>query len=127
MAPGIAPANERYGRLAELREPMARATNRIDNRDLVGIGTPLKMTTGAVTGGAGGAATGWIAAILDAPTPKARLARAIDALRKNPVLSADAQYAAFVRQLAAEAGVTNSLLFGEDQTPSQNTLMLMGY
>jgi hypothetical protein len=109
MAPEIAPVNERYGRLAELREPLARSINRIDNRDLIGIGAPLKTVTGAVTGGPGGTLLGALAGAVDAPMQKARIAQMLERGRVNNLFAPDASYNALLRQLAAESGSINAL------------------
>lgn len=114
LVPEVADVNRKYGQLAELREPLSRSVNRIDNRDLIGIGVPLKMAAGATVGGPAGGLLGNLAGFFDAPIPKAKLAQALEQLRVNPLLAQDAQYMALVRHLAAESGQVTPGLIQDD-------------
>lgn len=74
--------NRQEGRLLELRDPLVRSSGRIENRNIMGISAPINIGAGAAAGGAGGAAAGTIMSILEHPKAKARLAIALENLRK---------------------------------------------
>lgn len=80
--PELKTLNAKEGALIKLLESIERSAARIGNRDLVGIGLPIKGTTGGVVAGGPGAAAGIIGGILDTPTVKARLAIALEKARK---------------------------------------------
>jgi hypothetical protein len=81
--PEIKPLNERMGRLMELEEELPQSVKRIENRDVGGIGAPIRTMKGAVVGEATGipllgatlAAKNAIEAHLDRPLQKARRAQ----------------------------------------------------
>lgn len=84
MFPEISALNAREGALIELRGVLEDAVNRIENRDVVGIGAPIKIATGAaVGGGAGAGLAGVLAAFDNFPKVKARVALAIEKARKE--------------------------------------------
>lgn len=66
--------NRELGKLLKLKDPLQRSAARIENRDVIGIGAPIKMATGATTGGAAGVAAGAGLSVLDHPKIKAALA-----------------------------------------------------
>lgn len=115
--------NARQGELLELQAPLQRSANRIANRNLISIDTPLKVGTGSILGqaldavipGSGalaGAALGGTASILGNPKVKAWMAIQLEQLRKtgdvqafirnNPHLS-QAEVAAYVAQAMSNA------------------------
>lgn len=71
--PELKALNAKDGALFDLNRALAQAANRIGNRDVMGIGIPIKTE-------AFGAA-GFLAGLMDAPGVKARLAIAIDKAR----------------------------------------------
>lgn len=90
LAPGISEANQAWGRRANLREILDGPVARIQNRDLVGIGVPMKATAGAVMGGDFAPLTGLLGATmgaLDAPTNKVRAAMALNRWGQMPILT----------------------------------------
>lgn len=52
--PGIKDLNAREGRALTLAEAMDRATNRIENRDVIGIGAPIASMAASAAGAPGG-------------------------------------------------------------------------
>lgn len=83
QVPGVKQANAQWGAMQEVKTPLARSVNRIANRDMIGIGAPIKVGAGAASGGIPGAIAGAVAGIADAPVPKAHLARAARALENS--------------------------------------------
>lgn len=86
--PEIKGVNRLYGDLEHLKGALDRPVSRIQNRDMVGIGVPIKATAGAMLGGDYGllgGATGGMLGMLDAPTNKARLALALHRWRNQPI------------------------------------------
>lgn len=63
--------NARQGRLLSLRESIEKPAGRIERRDAIGIGAPIKALTGEAVGGKPGALFGLMQGIMDAPKPKA--------------------------------------------------------
>lgn len=66
--------NKEMGELLELRDPISRSAGRIENRNIIGIDTPIKIVAGAGAGGAPGAAGGAFMSMIEHPKVKARLA-----------------------------------------------------
>lgn len=66
--------NRQYGEFVDLAEPLQRSASRIDNRNLVGIDTPLNIGAGGAAGGPAGVALGAGVSILEYPKVKAALA-----------------------------------------------------
>jgi hypothetical protein len=85
VMPEIKQLNANEGELIKLREAIQRSANRISNRDLMGLGAPVKAGAGGVVGGPEGAVAGYILGILDTPAIKSRLAIAADRLRSKGV------------------------------------------
>lgn len=83
--PEIASLNKADSALLELEGVIEKAASRISNRDLVGIGVPIKATATAAGDAAGGALPGLLAGIIDTPTIKAKIAVAINNARKTDV------------------------------------------
>lgn len=95
IVPEIKDVNRQYGGLEMVADKLPRSVSRIDNRDMIGIGVPIKAGTGAAIGesigsfmgapGVGGAAGGFLGSsigALDAPRVKSALALAL-ARNKN--------------------------------------------
>lgn len=73
--PEIKDLNAQQGNLMSLDAPLERAVRRIDNHQLIGLGTPVMATAGAAVGGAPGAAVaGLLKMIVDQPEFKSKLA-----------------------------------------------------
>jgi hypothetical protein len=82
FAPEVAPINKRWGQIEQAEPVLERAAARIGNRDLIGLGVPVKAGLGAAVGGAPGAMLGAATGALDTPMIKARLGRSLEKLRE---------------------------------------------
>lgn len=103
FVPEIAETNRRWGDIEQALPEVERAANRIGNRDIMGIGVPVKMSAGgALLGGAPGAVLGGLTGMLDTPVTKARLARSLEKWRTNK----HEKPWTLERALAAQAGRT---------------------
>jgi len=102
VMPEIKQMNASEGAMIELREAIEKSAARINNRDILGIGTPLKVMTGQYIGHLPGAATGLVLSVLETPRVKAKLA--IVANRLNTKGVKIKPNAALMRLLASEAG-----------------------
>lgn len=90
IVPEIADVNRQYGDLSNLRDILDGPVARIQNRDMVGIGVPIKMSAGSLlTGDYGvlGGAAGGLLGVLDAPTNKARAALALHRWGTQPLMT----------------------------------------
>jgi len=85
LVPEVKDLNRKYGELVELIEPLTRAAGRVGNRDIGGIGAPIKIGAGATAGGVPGAILGGIAGILDTPTIKSGIAIGLNDLQKQRI------------------------------------------
>ena len=75
LDPALAQLNAAYGNVSEVQRKIQNpAAARVGNRDLIGIGAPIKAAAGAATGGGPGAVLGALQGIIDAPTIKSNLA-----------------------------------------------------
>jgi hypothetical protein len=76
IIPEIKGMNESYGPLKELHKAIDRVAGRITNRDILGIGIPIKTGAGyAAAGGSPlGAGAGLVWGLLDTPVVKAKMA-----------------------------------------------------
>jgi len=66
--------NKQIGDLLELKKPLGKASGRIENRDIIGIGPPIKIGAAGAAGGDIGAGVGLLASIFENPHVKARMA-----------------------------------------------------
>ena len=82
---GIAPRNAQAGDLLDLRDPLTRSANRIDNRDFIGIDPVAKAGLGGLVAGDMGIAAGTAAAVAGYPKNKAVLAIMLEQLRKPEI------------------------------------------
>lgn len=83
IIPEIKTLNKNEGALIELNKALEKSASRISNRDLIGIGVPLKGLAGGVVGGGKGAAAFIALALLDTPQVKAKLAIVANQLKKK--------------------------------------------
>ena len=72
--PELKSINTQYGALKELQPNLQKAVGRIENRDLMSIGSPLKIGSGAAVGGIPGALLGYGLSLLDSPKIKGKAA-----------------------------------------------------
>ena len=87
LDPRLAGLNEQYGNIKDVQKLQNPATVRVGNRDLIGIGGPIKTGAGAMASGDVGAGLGLIASMFDAPTIKTNLgigANRAGQLLRNP-------------------------------------------
>jgi hypothetical protein len=83
--PEVKELNKLYGDIAQVQKKLQiPASNRIGNRDLIGIGAPIKAGAGAAMSGSVGAAAGVLAGLMDTPSIKASLG--INARRAGKVV-----------------------------------------
>lgn len=93
LIPEIKQLNKEEGALIELWDALESKANRITNRDLIGIGIPVKMGTGAgvgymfggEVGGAVGSQIGLALGIFDVPQVKSKLALVVNRLREDGI------------------------------------------
>ncbi len=93
LVPEVKQLNAKEGALIELRDAIERSAARIKNRDIMGIGVPIKIGSGGAIGGmaAGGAGAtvggslGLLWGVIDTPIVKSKLAIAINNLRKKGI------------------------------------------
>lgn len=86
LIPEIKSANKNWGELVKLQEAMTKVANRVTNRDLMGIGMPIKAIAGGTAGGVPGLMGGIALGIIDAPTVKSRIAILLNKLEKQGLL-----------------------------------------
>jgi hypothetical protein len=79
--------NRSLGELLELKAPLTRSAGRIENRNIISIDAPIKIGAGAAAGGAAGGSAGTLAAILEHPKMKARIALKLRDLQDKGLLS----------------------------------------
>jgi len=72
--PELKSINTQYGALKELQPNLQRAVGRIENRDLMGLGTTAKTGAGGALGGIPGALVGFGQSLLDSPKIKGKVA-----------------------------------------------------
>jgi len=72
LIPEIQAINKELGALKELKDPLLRSAARIENKDFVSLGSPVKVMAGEAVGGAAGAGAGFLAGMYEGN--KAKLA-----------------------------------------------------
>ena len=90
LVPGVSVPNRRMGELLELREPLQRSVNRINNRNPISLSQVIAGSAGAGAGGFPGAAVGLLASTLNSPMNQARLGIGLERMRqvpRNPIRS----------------------------------------
>ena len=85
IIPEVKQLNAEEGALIDLKDALQRSASRISNRDILGIGAPIKAGAGGAAGGAPGAAAGLVIGLIDTPAVKSRLAVVVEKLRKNGI------------------------------------------
>lgn len=85
IVPEIKYLNKREGELIELQEALQKAANRITNRDLLGIGLPIKVAAGGIPGGVRGAILGLTLGLIDTPSVKSKMALVINKLKDKGI------------------------------------------
>ena len=83
LYPELKTLNLRDQGLIELQQEIERAIGRINNSQIIGIGTPIGVEAGGALLGKPGAYAGLLRGILNQPTMKSRLAFALDRARKK--------------------------------------------
>ena len=83
LYPELRELGKEEGALIALQDSLEKAVKRINNRDVVGIGIPIKGVMGASVGGPQGGAIGLVSGLLDTPIVKARLAHALYKAREG--------------------------------------------
>lgn len=102
--PEIKELNRKEGALIDLKKQLEKSASRIANRDLIGIGVPIKGSLGAATGGPIGAAAMAGIGMLDTPKVKARLAIVANRLREKGIMfSEDSNLSKFLNLAPGEA------------------------
>lgn len=105
--PELKDLNAKQSELFDLQPQLERAIGRIDNHQLIGLGTPMATTAGAAMANSAkaGLAAGILKTVLDNPMLKSRLAIALNAAGKGRVsMSAvNAKIAAITSSLAANS------------------------
>ncbi len=97
LIPEIKQLNANEGALLDLKKVLRKSSKRISNRDLSGIGVPIKSTAGANVGKAVGdllgmnleplgVAGGIALALMDTPLIKAKLAIVLNTLKKRGIV-----------------------------------------
>jgi hypothetical protein len=84
--PEIKDLNKKEGALIELKKQLEKSASRISNRDLIGIGVPIKGGAGGAIGGPAGMGAGLILGLFDTPQVKAKLAIVANRLKKQGVV-----------------------------------------
>jgi len=84
--PEIKELNKKEGALIELKKQLEKSASRISNRDLIGIGIPIKGGAGGAIGGPAGMGAGLILGLFDTPQVKAKLAIVANRLKKQGVV-----------------------------------------
>lgn len=106
--------NQQQGQLLELLPNLQRSAARIENRDLLGLGAPIKVGAGGVVGNELGALGGAATSILD--MPKAKAAMALDLYKKQRqgigMFLDNNTRNALLRQMLEEQGQYNTQLPG---------------
>lgn len=87
--PEIKNLNKQEGALIELKKQLEKSASRISNRDLIGIGVPIKGGAGGAVAGPAGMAGGLILGLFDTPQVKAKLAIVANRLKKKGVILDD--------------------------------------
>ena len=111
IIPEIKLLNATEGALIDLQTHIERASARITNRDLLGIGMPIKGTMGGVVGGYPGATAGLALGLLDTPIVKSKIAIVLNRLKKQGIKVVPS--AAIGRLTAVKAGEVKKALTQE--------------
>lgn len=119
--PEIKQLNKNEGALIALIKELEKSASRISNRDLLGIGVPIKGGAGGAFGGLPGAIVGVGIGLFDTPQVKAKLAIVLNSLKKKGVvLSKDSLLAKFL-DIAPGGGVATLRQSGKLEQLQENT------
>jgi hypothetical protein len=80
--PELKALGQKEGAYLALNQSLENAVKRIQNRDIIGIGTPIAAGAGGIIAGTPGAFVGFLARVVDMPQVKARLAIALNRAAK---------------------------------------------
>lgn len=107
VVPSVAALNKRQGSLIELLPNLQRSAARIENRDILGIGGPIKIGGGSAIGGDAGAIVGAGQSIFEMPKVKAATALELYKRQQAPLQAfyANNPAMALLRQLAQQQGM----------------------
>ncbi|MCK5614459.1 hypothetical protein KAR91_72010, partial [Candidatus Pacearchaeota archaeon] len=108
------------GSLIALRKEIEKSASRISNRDMAGIGVPIKGGAGGVVGGKLGMAIGLGIGLLDTPTIKAKLAIVANSLKKKGVVLADDSLLKQYLEIAPGLTAVQSRLAGKLKEINEN-------
>lgn len=89
LFPEIKQLNRNEGSLIQLRKELEKVSSRISNRDLLGIGVPIKGGAGGAVAGVPGLVSGLAVGLFDTPQVKAKLAVVLNSLQKKGAVLAD--------------------------------------
>lgn len=110
--PELQGLNAQQSKLYDLEEQLNRAVGRIDNHQLIGLGTPMATTAATAIGNSAkaGMAAGILKTVLDNPMIKSKIAIALNAAGKGkiPMSAANARIAAVTAALAANGSTNDS-------------------
>lgn len=116
--PELSTLNSQEGKLIDLDGALEKAVSRIDNHQLIGIGTPLAMGAGGVVaGGTGGMVAGIMKGIIDNPVVKSKLAIGLSKAARGNASWADVN--AKVGAYSAALGNAASAPTNDDQKSQQ--------
>lgn len=106
VVPSVAELNKRQGALIELLPNLQRSAARIENRDILGIGGPIKIGSGSALGGDVGAIAGAGQSIFEMPKVKAKTALELYRRQQAPLQAfyANNPITALMRQLLQQQG-----------------------
>jgi len=83
LDPNIKAINKRMGDLLEVQPELERSASRVENLNIIGLGTPMNVGAGGVLGDIPGAAVGAGLSIMEMPRVKARGALLLEGARKS--------------------------------------------
>jgi len=118
--PEIKELNRQDGSLIALRKEIEKSASRISNRDIAGIGVPIKGGAGGVVGGKLGMAIGLGIGLLDTPTIKAKLSIVANSLKKKGVVLADDSLLKQYLEIAPGLTAVQSRLAGKLKEINEN-------
>lgn len=85
LIPEIKALNATEGELIDLHNAIERSASRIGNRDIMGIGVPIKGSLGAMVSGPSGATAGLLLGVLDTPSVKSKLSVVLNRLKRDGI------------------------------------------
>ena len=85
LAPDVSDINKREGALLDLLDPLEQAASRIDRRDFIGLGLPMKAVAGETVAPGGGLA-GILLGLADNPKIKADMAIRLHQIQQRKLL-----------------------------------------